>query len=779
MSIRISTWIRQGACVALLGLFALASSVQAQDIEAVPTLDEARLAEPSVLQSQEGVQAPAVLSLPLIRTELRLGQLSPSNRFVLRGLDNAQVLEFTLRRDRLVHQAQLNLVFTPSPALLTKLSHIRVYLNEELMGVVPLDADRPGERQRAAMSLNPEMITTFNRIRLEFIGHYTDVCEDLANSALWLDISRETNLILEQQQLDTVSDLAFLPEPFLDNNDMLAQAIPFLFAQAPDAKTQQAAGIVASYFGSLAQWRSVQFPVAYGALPKGNVVVLADNQHRPDFLMDYPAVDAPTIDIMASPTDPYQKILLVLGRDGDDLLTAAQALASGSPLLRGRSVQVGDFTLLSHRVPYDAPRWTPTDRPVPFSDLVDFPGQLQSQGLNPDPIILNLNLPPDLFVWRNAGIPMRLAYRYTPPKVSDESRLSLSLNQQFIRSFPLLSAADEGDLLTRLPVLGNEAMGDNEKLLVPALRIGSNNQIRFDFSFASTMGSAQKGFCQTMLPVDVHANIDPNSSIDFSGFVHYLAMPNLQAFVGSGFPFSRMADLSETVLVMPKTPSVQQLQIALESIGRIAAQVGMPAYRLRVMDDWDQAAKLDADILWLGETPETLRQQADANLILEGAKASLRQARRPLPQGLTTAAALETGGLGQTDAVDQVAVESRAPLAAMVELQSETHPQRSWVGLLASTPDDFSLLQEALSDSGKRDVMAGGVVVIRDSGVSSSQVGPAYFVGHLVWWQLLWYRLSDHPVVLVLVAVATVILISLLLWLALRGVARRRLEKDA
>src|SRR5690606_6611087 len=116
----------------------------------------------------------------------------------------------------------------------------------------------------------------------------------------------------------------------------------------------------------------------------------------------------------------------------------------------------------------------------------------------------------------------------------------------------LETSGQEGALESmRLPVLDNSPVGASENLIIPALRIGANNQLRFNFGFASTIGASKQDMCQTTLVVDAHAAVDEDSQIDFSGYEHYLEMPNLRAFSGSGFPFSRMADLSETVVVMP------------------------------------------------------------------------------------------------------------------------------------------------------------------------------------------------------------------------------------
>ncbi|WP_163500577.1 hypothetical protein, partial [Escherichia coli] len=49
------------------------------------------------------------------------------------------------------------------------------------------------------------------------------------------------------------------------------------------------------------------------------------------------------------------------------------------------------------------------------------------------------------------------------------------------------------------------------------------------------------------------------------------------------------------------------------------------------------------------------------------------------------------------------------------------------------------------------------------SGVNSLRVGDIYYVGHLPWWERLWYALSTHPVLLAVIAVVLVV-ISLFLF---------------
>ncbi|MBF3313846.1 cellulose biosynthesis cyclic di-GMP-binding regulatory protein BcsB, partial [Leptospira borgpetersenii serovar Hardjo-bovis] len=134
-------------------------------------------------------------------------------------------------------------------------------------------------------------------------------------------------------------------------------------------------------------------------------------------------------------------------------LQAAKGIAQGSLLFRGDSVEVGEVKPLLARQPYDAPNWVRTDRAVTFGELKGYEEQLQATGLEPSPISLTLNLPPDLYLLRSNGIDMRLNYRYTSPPTRDNSRMDISLNNQFLQSFNLLPKDETNRLLLRLPLL--------------------------------------------------------------------------------------------------------------------------------------------------------------------------------------------------------------------------------------------------------------------------------------------------------------------------------------
>lgn len=731
----------------------------------------------------------AVAEAPLAPSWSRsysLSDLGRNSDVLLLGIRNSEQLELPLRRDRLVSAAELQLEYLPSPALQAHLSHLRVYLNDRLMGVLPAAPAQPeqaGQPLRQSLPLDARLFGDFNRIRLEFVGHYTDICEDPAHSSLWLSLSQSSTIRLREQALLSHNDLAHFPAPFFDPRDTAPLQLSMVFAAAPTLGERQAAAVLASYFGSLGAWRGARFPVLFDRLPAvaddrppPASVVFATNARRPAFLADrerFPAVSGPRVELLDHPDSPYAKLLLIQGRDEADLQRAVAALALGTPLLRGARVEIGELPALALRQPYDAPNWTPTDRPVRFAELMDYPQQLQVSGLRPAPVTLNINLPPDLFVWRSQGIPLRTHYRFSAPGNEDDSRLNILLNEQFIDSLALRGREQSRGLEElRLGLEGGEGGGQRDKLLLPALKVGANNRLSFEFNFASTLGSAQRDRCQTVLPVSVYGAIDEDSTLDLSGNHHYLAMPDLSAFAGSGFPFSRLADLSETRVLVPAEQGAQSLATLLEVFGALGAQIGYPAFGVRLLDAWPAGGDADADLLILDRLPEALLQRSDLALrlaapfdrLLSGQPPAALRGAQPANAGAVPGAAVEIG--------------ASAPLAAVLGLQSPLHPQRSIVALLAHSDADHALLRDTLADPEQRAALRGSLALIRSSGVTSQVVGEPYYVGHLPWWLLLWFHLSAYPLLLAALSAGCVLLGAFLAWRLLRAVGRRRLGEE-
>lgn len=714
---------------------------------------------------------PAV-DAPVRTRSMTLEQMAAQpGTFSLRGNVPDGLADFTVRRDEVVTQATLDLDFTPSPSLLPLVSQLKVYLNDELMGVQPFVDKQMGQRSYVSMVLDPRYTKDFNRLKLNFIGHYQKVCENPASDTLWLNINRDTRLNLQLQTLPVRNELSFFPMPFLDTRDDAQLVLPMVFAGAISLQQQQAAAVLASWFGAKARWRGQHFPVLINDIPTRNAIVFITNESRPDFLVDYPKVAGPTIDMVSAPDNPYVKLLVISGRNQDDLLLASKGIAQGNVLLRGQSVRVEELKPLAPRVPYDAPNWVRLDRPVRFAELLDYPGQLQASGRTIWPLDLTVKLPPDLYQPGANGIKLQLGYHYTSPVPHDGSRLDVKVNDQLMRSYPLEPDEIKGKQLLTLPLW---LSGDDESraLRMPGLKSGQSNRLSFTFKYGQQlMGGHEDGRCDLLLPPAHQVRIDENSTLDFTGYRHLIEMPNLKAFSGSGFPFSKLADLSETQIVMPVNPSSEQITTLLDTLGAIGAETGYPALAVTLTNEWQQVRDADLDTLLIGDLPAEFRHDAEPDVLLASLQSWVNQPRREFRS-------VELSSASDRQPEARVGIRGNDAIAVVLGLQSPAHPQRSVVALLAEGNAGTRLLNETMQAPSLRAQVEGSVAIIREAGVTALDVGDRYEVGYLPWWERVWHLLANHPVRLAGVTLISMLLLGWGLRLLLAQASRRRLKEE-
>ena len=703
------------------------------------------------------------------RTTLR--ELGIDYEITLRGVQGVAGIPFSVRNDQVVDRAALHLKYSYSPALLPDLSHLKVTVNDVTVATLPVPTEEAGKVIEREIDIDPRMIIDYNRINLQLIGHYTRECEDPDHTSLWANIDSGSALELGWVPLQLNNDLALLPVPFFDARDTRTLELPFVFAGQPSASTLEAAGIVSSWFGALAGYRGARFSAVTDGVPlEGNAVIFATPRTTlPGVAV--PQISGPTLTMATNPNDPDGKLLMVLGRDDAELRTAATALALGAPL-SGPSAAVGALAKVNARKPYDAPNWVASDRPVRFSELVQRPGELTVRGYNPDLIRIGLQLPPDLFAWNQEGIPLNLRYRYTLPEGADKSALNVSINDAFVTTLPLNGlprASTAKDMLfNQVRVRG--AMPIEQQVLLPTGPFSSNSQLRFHFFF----DRPQAGECKNTFP-DVSAAIDEDSSIDLSGFHHYMAMPNLAAFGNAGFPFTRLADLSETGLVLPDNASVDDLGNALTLFGRMGASTGYPALGNRVLRASEVAAHPGLDLMVLGSRRnQPLYGEWAASLpIGEGAQRRFALSdwmSRQMPRLFSS-----EGQRTDLPTTAEVSVRPDAGDVVMMGFQSPLDAKRSVVAILADDPAQVGRLFDAWFKPETLREFQGSVVLLQDGRVRSLAGNQTYYVGTLPPLTMLRWYFSHNPLMLALVVGIGSLLLALLARVLLRRHTRRRL----
>ncbi|MEL7385754.1 MAG: cellulose biosynthesis cyclic di-GMP-binding regulatory protein BcsB, partial [Pseudomonadota bacterium] len=379
------------ALTTAITLMCMSGSLAAQEVKQ-------QLSEPQA-QQQDAENA------TVFKRVVPFTQLGYSGSIAIQGSEANAYVGFGSRLDEVVSKATLYFDITPSPALLALVSHVKVYLNNELMGVASIVDGQQGKKLSLSMPLDTRYFSNYNQIRFELIGNTHKDCANPNDSSIWAEISQSSRIEMFVQKTQLESDLSLLPAPFFDVRDFSQLNLPVVMGDKYDLDEVKAAGVLSSYFGSLAAWRGAQFPLSFDTLPERNAVVFITNDNKPEFLKDFPDTDGPRLQVITHPTDPYVKLLLVIGRDSADLNTAVRGLALGNQILTGPIAKINEVKQIKPRVPYDAPNWVSTDRPVALSELVEQKSMLQVEGRTPPPISVSLRLPPDLFTWQSRGIP--------------------------------------------------------------------------------------------------------------------------------------------------------------------------------------------------------------------------------------------------------------------------------------------------------------------------------------------------------------------------------------
>jgi len=747
---------------------------------AVPAAPGTATPTPAATPAPEGQRAAstrpgAVAAAAPDTRELTLTQLGLDYAIRLQGVSATVGIPFSVRADELVTSASLKLNYAYSPALIPELSHLRISVNDVIVTTLPVSRAEAGKPQTADIPIDRRLVTDFNRINIELVGHYTRECEDPAHSSLWATVDASSSLRLNVAPIRVTADLATLPLPFFDRRDVRRAVVPFVLGGASAPATLNAAGIVSSWFGALAGYRGAIFPVFRDEVPAGHAVVFATPE-TPVAGLTLPPVQGPTVTVIDHPRDPRYKLLLVLGRTAAELKTAASSLALNSRALTGTSATITAFQEPAARKPHDAPHWIASDRPVKLGELAPA-GDFSVSGYTPNVVKVNLQLPPDLFNWRSRGIPLDLRYRYTPRVRPDQSTLNLNVNDSFIGSLPLRAANRKDDpWWNRLATdwLPDGSLSQRKEVMLPSLVMGSRSQLRLHYYFQPPAGN-----CQTLLE-NVSGAIDPASTIDVSDFPHYIAMPELAAYANSGFPFTRLADLADTAVVLPDNAARNDIETYLGLMGQIGHATGYPALRVSVgsasgIDQW-----ADKDLLVIGSLEnQPLFTRWAAQMPLQRAPAGGQQFR--LGHWIENTLTLIEGSRQREDlpssASDMTVIDNGTD-AILAGFESPLQRGRSVVAVVSNAATQPALL-DALMTPGRLKQIQGSMSIVRGAQVSSLLSGETYFVGQLPWFARLQWILSRSPLLLAAMVLLVALLGAAASYASLQLRARKRLQVGA
>ena len=701
--------------------------------------------------------------------DFTLKEIGADQPIRLRGTEHQIDFPVAIRNDEVVTKARLKLRYAHSPALIFEWSHLTILVNNEVVGNVQLKSDTSDGGEQV-VEIDPRTLVGYSKLGLRAVMHYTKECEDPAHSTLWSVIANESVLELELQRIPQANELALLPEPFFDPRDKRELVLPFVLPADPTPDELQAAGMIASWFGALAEYRGAKFPTQLGRLPANGHAVMIATRSRLGNAVTLAKGTGAQVGMADNPTDRNGKLLVVTGDDAPTLLAAARALTLGTQALSGPSVGVRNLEEPPLREAYDAPRWVPTDRVVQIGERAT-PDQLQVRGQYPPAIRVNWDLPPDLFYWKSKGAKFDVGYRYTPTP-GQKSTLDLDVNNQFARAVPLLMVNSPEPMSAEAKrKAGLPEVTKREVYYVPVYKFASDNEVKWQYNFEIR----KKGECEDVPEDNLRGSIDADSTIDLTRLPHYTYLPDLKLFTDGAFPFSKFADLAQTVAVMPTKPTAAEVSTFLNVMGHIGDATGFPATRLRVSDAASvKSTGADADLLvfgtpasqpllteWVSSLPVSM---ADGGTQLQVIGAVERLRARFEGRDLEGARAHAT----------RMIVEAGKGLATLMSFQSPLSSKRTAVVFAALDDAKLQDLSDVLADPARRHFVGGDLTLLNTKKVSHYELAPQYSVGKLPFFLGVRWWFAKQPLILSIIALILSAILALILYRLMRNLAQSR-----
>ncbi|MDD5180141.1 MAG: cellulose biosynthesis cyclic di-GMP-binding regulatory protein BcsB, partial [Gallionellaceae bacterium] len=516
--------------------------------------------------------------------QLTLKALGVPDAIKLSGTESQYSVSFSFHTLDVVSKLRVRLKYIHAAKLLPESSSLKIMLNEQEVGSIPLLQENAGKELESTVEIDPLMLQEWNNITFKLLAHMEGQCDDPRSPAIWLSLNHiQSSIEATTVTLPLANDLEFFPMPFFDRHDTRDLSLPFVFSSKPSWEALKAAGIMASWFGSAVEWRKAQFPTYLNSIPELDAIVFATSQDRIEGV-ELPLVTdgLANISLVNNPRNPNARLLLVVGRGERDLVEAAKAITLGKVVLDGTSVNVQPFAT-PQRGLFDAPRWIDPNKILRLVDLVPA-DQLRKSGLSISPLQLNLSLPPNLYKGETTTIPFN--FMFEASNINDRylSRIDAVINGIPFQTVPFKYKAEA-------------AKQGKVQFNIPMRHVTGKDTVTLQFTFAQH-GTRK---CGSEVAND-EIRIDPKSTIDLTSIPRYMELPDLSHFAYTGFPYSKQADLSGTAVLLPEQPDSFEIEAMLTAIGHIGNKTGYPATALTVASVADAHKLADKDLLVIGAT---------------------------------------------------------------------------------------------------------------------------------------------------------------------------------
>jgi cellulose synthase (UDP-forming) len=288
---------------------------------------------------------------------------------------------------------------------------------------------------------------------------------------------------------------------------------------------------------------------------------------------------------------------------------------------------------------------------------------------------------------------------------------------------------------------------------------------------------AGKAKCQDAAPASVEGAILKDSWLDLRGIPHSAVLPNLEIFANAGYPFTRKADLADSAVVLPDTPSAEEIELYLTLMGHFGAQTGYPVINVAVSNANGMTTNGTKDYLVIGTIDD---QSALSHLspalpvMVDGSGLHIQDT-----QGFFAQLQHAWWKVRSSDRIQsgQLEIAGGLPDALIEGIEWPGGSNRSVVLIALRDHAVISNFLSVFLKSSQSSDISQSVSVLHGSHFVSYRIGnDVYKVGSLSLWIRLNMFLSDYPWVMVVVIIFCCILLAIVVRARLRRRARARLQ---
>ena len=320
----------------------------------------------------------------VIHSVFQLHDLGVPDAIIFRGVAASRDIAFALPQTEVPQHATLNLNYAFSPGLIPQISHLNVLLNGVLVSSFPMPDNKNEQldRMHAIIDLPAELLVRKNVLTFEFVGHYTYNAKTPPTQRCGrASRTPPASTSPAFHSLSTTTS-SFCPSP----STMAQSAAPSPPSRRLRLASQQPR-IGGGRGRGLLVWSPCPFaPAGLSGDCRLTSSLRQRNSPRQRYIDMPPGLDlkpgGPTVAIRTNPIDPFGKLLIIAGSDGDQLLAAARGLALGNSLLQGRTFSVTDMQLPSPLRPTTHRSWLIQTKSRPSGTI---PARWNCRQTAPDP----------------------------------------------------------------------------------------------------------------------------------------------------------------------------------------------------------------------------------------------------------------------------------------------------------------------------------------------------------------------------------------------------------